>query len=130
MPSQIDFNEVIRRAVSDEVQRVMTPYMDVLERLANAFGGAAPARKAAPAARAAAAPAVRARRGPGRPRRAGGGGGKGDASKFSVGQAVRYKQGRGEFTATVVATDPGTNMVTVKREKDGKEVQRPAAKVY
>jgi hypothetical protein len=128
--AQIDLNDVIKRAVSDEVNRVMSPYTDVLRRLASAFGTGLPQPAAGRGPGRGAGAAKKARRSAGRPRKNTVKVGKGDASKFEVGQGVRYKQGRGEFTATVVARDTETHMLTVRREKDGKEVQRPASKVY
>ena len=51
--------------------------------------------------------------------------GRGDASKFKDGQAVRYKQGRGEFEAKVVKIDADSNTVTIQRAKDGKKTMNP-----
>lgn len=127
--AQFDLNDVIRAAVSDEINRVLGPHLDTLNRLSAAFGGTT-INRAAPA-----------RRGPGRPpaaagrrragrRRAARAGGRGDASKFSTGQTVRYKQGRGEFEAKVIAINTEDNTLTLERLSDGKRVDRPAAKVY
>lgn len=131
--AQINLNDAIRQAVEEEVARVLGPQLDAFRKLADAFSAfGAPGRRgpAAAPARAGRPPAAAARRrGPGRPRKAGGGG-KGDASKFQVGQAVRYKQGRGEFSSTVVSVDAAAGMLTLKRDKDGKQIHRPAAKVY
>ncbi|NOJ80414.1 PspA [Myxococcus xanthus] len=48
---------------------------------------------------------------------------------FEVGQEVRYKQGRGAFTAKVKAVDEKAKTVTVERVSDGKQVMRPFDKV-
>jgi len=118
----IDFNDAVRAAVADEVERVLGPHLDVLRRLSSAFGTGGDSRE---------------RRGPtavprrrGRPGRRAQAGGRGDASKFKEGQKVRFKQGRGQFEATVTAIDGNTNTLTLKRDKDGKRVERPASKVY
>lgn len=123
--ANVDMNEVVRQMVADEVEKVLGPYRATIERLGNAFGmSAAPARARRGPGGPAAAP--RAARGAGRaPRIA-----PGDASKFKEGQSVKYKQGRGEFVASVEKVDTEGNMLTLKREKDGKKVQRPAGKVY
>jgi hypothetical protein len=118
----IDFNDAVRAAVADEIDRVLGPHMETLKRLSNAFGTGPDGRE-----RRAAGPGPRRR---GRPARRGAIGGRGDASKFKEGQKVRFKQGRGEFDATVTAIDGSTNTLTLKRDKDGKRVERPASKVY
>jgi sRNA-binding protein len=124
--AKFDMEAVIRTMVAEEVERSLEPYRDLLAGMAKLAGGEAPRRRPGrPAAvRAEAAPA--ARRGPGRPRKSAGT----DASKFTVGQAVRYKQGRGEFDASIVRIDPETNVVTLERSKDKKQVERPADKIY
>ncbi|WP_141594378.1 PspA [Myxococcus sp. AB056] len=48
---------------------------------------------------------------------------------FAVGQEVRYRQGRGAFTAKVKAVDENAKTVTVGRVSDGKSVVRPFDKV-
>ncbi|HEY3446754.1 MAG TPA: hypothetical protein VGK67_10340 [Myxococcales bacterium] len=119
--AKVDLNTAIRNLVAVEVERTLEPYRQLLERLEQFVGGAP------------------ARRGPGRPPKAGGRGrpgrkaakaGTGDASKFKVGQAVKYRQGRGEFEATVAAVDTEKNLVSLERSKDGKKVDRPASKIY
>ncbi|MGC4115864.1 MAG: hypothetical protein QM765_14970 [Myxococcales bacterium] len=114
-----DRNTAIRNLVAVEVERTLEPYRELLER-AEQFVSGAPARH-----------------GPGRPPKAAGRArparraakGSGDASKFKVGQAVKYRQGRGEFEATVAEVDAEKNLVTVERSKDGKKVVRPASKI-
>jgi hypothetical protein len=118
----IDFNDAVRSAVADEVERVLGPHLDVLRRLSSAFGSGGDGR-----VRRSATAAPRRRGRPGRRPQIGG---RGDASKFKEGQKVRFKQGRGEFDATVAAIDGNTNTLTLKRDKDGKRVERPASKVY
>lgn len=56
--------------------------------------------------------------------------GRGEAGSFRAGQAVKYRQGRGEFEATVVVFDSDKGTVSLKRNKDGKKVVRPISKVY
>ena len=106
MPANLE--AAIRAIVSEEVSRALAPYQSALKALATLSGG---------------------RRGPGRPKGSRNHA-KGDASKFSVGHAVRYKQGRGEFEAKVVRVDVEANSVTVERVKDGKKVTRPAGLIY
>ena len=123
-----DLNAVLAALVADQVNVTLAPYNDLIARM-NAFLGIAPS----------------ARRGPGRPPKtenvvAGARRGglrsapraKGDpklAAKFSEGQAVKYRQGRGTFEAKVIAIDTTAGTVTVERDSDGKKVRRPAAKL-
>lgn len=51
------------------------------------------------------------------------------AKNFSVGQKVRYRQGRGEFEATVEEVNQNRGELVLKRVTDGKIVERPASKV-
>lgn len=51
------------------------------------------------------------------------------AGRFSVGQEVRYRQGRGVFNATVYEINSNTGVIVLKRNQDGKIVERPASKV-
>jgi hypothetical protein len=102
-----DVNAAFRAVVANEVARALAPYRGALDALSRLAGSP--------------------RRTPGRPPGSVSGG---DASKFSAGQAVRYKQGRGEFAAKVVSIDTAKHRVTIAREKDGKKVTRPADKVY
>jgi sRNA-binding protein len=118
-----DLNEAVRQIVLQEIDSALEPYKRTLQALATLSG-------------------VRA--GPGRPpgsknvrrgrrvqaKRRSSGRAVGDASKFSVGQGVRYKQGRGEFDAKILKIDQDANRVTVERSNDGKKVVRPADKVY
>jgi hypothetical protein len=121
MPS-IDINNAIRSAVAQEVNRVLGPHMDTLERLSEALGASAPRR-----ARSVSAPAGRMRGT--RRMTATGLGGSVEATRFQEGQRVIYRQGRGAFEATVTQIHAATNKLTLKREKDGKKVERPAEKV-
>ncbi|WP_426747385.1 PspA [Myxococcus faecalis] len=50
-------------------------------------------------------------------------------ASFSVGQEVRYKQGRGAFTAKVKAVDEKAKTVTLERVSDSRKVVRPFDKV-
>ncbi|NOJ81595.1 PspA [Myxococcus xanthus] len=51
------------------------------------------------------------------------------STPFKQGQEVRYKQGRGTFPAVVKAIDVDAGTVTLERQSDGKQVERPYAKV-
>ncbi|NVJ27611.1 PspA [Myxococcus sp. AM011] len=48
---------------------------------------------------------------------------------YVAGQEVRYRQGRGTFSAKVKAVDEKARTVTLERLSDGKKVERPFAKV-
>lgn len=48
---------------------------------------------------------------------------------FTEGQRVVYKQGRGSFDAKIVSVDHAAGTVKLQREKDGKQVTRPARKI-
>ncbi|NNC19524.1 PspA [Corallococcus exiguus] len=48
---------------------------------------------------------------------------------YELGQEVRYKQGRGSFSAKVKSIDAKAKTVTVERVSDGKQVVRPFDKV-
>ena len=127
-----DFNSMIASLVSSEVERLLAPYRNILERFSS-FVGAAPARRGPGRPRKNAAKATRRGR-PARAARRARRGSKGKsltrlAKKFSAGQAVKYRQGTGTFDAKVVAIDTASGMVTVARIKDGKKVRRPATKV-
>jgi len=95
---------------------------------ASPVGGAEPkpanARKTAKAGKAAKAPkaAKAGRRGKAKA-------GKAAKIDFAEGQRVVYRQGRGSFDAKVVGIDHDAGTLRLQREKDGKEVTRPAAKV-
>jgi hypothetical protein len=132
MPT-LDLNDAVRSLVADEVDAALAPYRSTLQALATLAGGGAvrrgPGRPPGSRNKGAGRPA-KARRGRPPKRAARSAGGGGDASKFSNGQAVRYKQGRGEFAAKVVKIDANNNRVTIERDHDGKKVVRPADKVY
>lgn len=51
------------------------------------------------------------------------------STSFVEGQEVRYKQGRGAFTAKVTAVDAEAKTVTLARVSDGRRVVRPFDKV-
>ncbi|MCY0998338.1 PspA [Myxococcus sp. MISCRS1] len=48
---------------------------------------------------------------------------------YAEGQEVRYKQGRGSFSAKVTAVDKEARTVTLARVSDGRKVVRPFDKV-
>jgi sRNA-binding protein len=126
-------NDAVRSLVAEEVESALEPYRSTLQALATLTGGGAvrrgPGRPPWSRNRGAGRPA-KARRGRPAKRATRSATGGGDASKFSNGQAVRYKQGRGEFAAKVVKIDSDHNRVTIERDHDGKKVVRPADKVY
>jgi hypothetical protein len=113
-----DFTAVIQGLIAEELARRLFPYQRLLARLDQL-------RVAIPA-----------RRGPGRPSGA-------ELNKiqslfpprnpaalaFAPGEIVSYRQGRGEFRARVVRTDP-QGRVVIERQADGKRVTRPAAKLF
>ncbi len=124
----VDLADAIRAIVSDEVNQAIAPYRKTLDALAAIGGGVRRGPGRPPGSKSKRArPAARRRGRPPGARKAAGGG---DASKFSAGQAVRYKQGRGEFEAKVVKIDTASNRVTIERAMDGKKVVRPADKLY
>jgi len=125
--SNVDLNASIRGLVSGEVEKILLPYRQILERMAQ-FMGEKPAKRGPgrPPKAAVAAGGKKHRRKGRKARKAG----KGDVSKFREGQTVHYKQGRGEFEASVVAIDLAAGSLLLERAKDGKKVNRPAAKVY
>src|SRR5690606_38481619 len=115
------------------VEKALSPYLDVLDRVSR-FLGETPVRRGAgrprstAAAGTAAAPKRRTRRGR---RRAGAAAAdKGDVSQFTEGQQVKYRQGRGEFEATIAQIDRENSVLILERKGDKKRVQRPPAKVY
>jgi len=123
----VDLNAAIAALVAAEVKAILDPYMSTLDRVA-AFVGGQPAR-----------------RGPGRPRKSAGlkakpsrrrarRGSKAKRAarllkKFSEGQKVTYKQGKGTFEAKVTAINVEAGTLKLERSKDGKRVTRPVAKV-
>ena len=131
--AQTDLHESLRQIVSEQLQDALAPHQALLEQIAAflGIGGATGSRttrvaRAVPAARTARATATRARRGStgrGRGRAA-----STSSASFKEGQEVRYRQGRGEFEATVIKIDE--DAVTVERKTDGKKVTRPADKLY
>jgi hypothetical protein len=54
--------------------------------------------------------------------------GAGPAPEFTVGQAVRYRQGRGQFAAKVLSIS-ADGWLEVERVADGKRVSRPPQKL-
>ena len=136
MPNTVDLNSAIRGIVATEVAAVIAPYQTILARMASFMGSAAPAtatvrrgpgrpRKSAAPVAAAAKPARRKQRRRGSVAKAG----AKAAAKFTEGQRVIYKQGRGAFEAKVLSVDIAKGKVTLERVSDGKKVKRPAAKV-
>lgn len=105
--------------VAQGVAKALSPYRDAIIALADLVRSAAPdAVEKRPAAR---------KRSDAEPRVV-----KGAveaAKNFSVGLEVTYRQGRGSFIATVQAIQSETGTLVLKRNQDGKIVERPASKV-
>ncbi|QQR43430.1 PspA [Myxococcus xanthus] len=149
--TQNEMKSTIQAAVAEEVRKAMGRQLELLEQIAR-FLGIEPDRAPAASApkrtstvpvrkwvRQQAAPRPT-RAGPapqksrGRPRAAGRTATAAapihDASAaYAEGQEVRYKQGRGTFSAKVKAVDAKAKSVTVERVSDGKQVVRPIDKV-
>ena len=130
MSNQPAFTNAIRAIVVEEVKEALGPYHDMLADLSR-FVGSGPA-SAGPTGRVKAAAPGRV----GRTRlaatsaRSGRYAGQAElASKFSEGEKVQYRQGRGVFDARVVGIDATKGVVTLERMSDKKNVVRPAAKV-
>ncbi len=130
MSNQAAFANAIRAIVAKEVEDALVPYREMLADLTKFVGGEL-ASEGSGRTLGAAAPARmrRARRAP----TSGASGRYADqaelASKFSEGQKVQYRQGRGTFAARVVGIDAKKGVVTLERMSDKKNVVRPAAKV-
>jgi len=122
-------DSAISAIVTEEVAAALAPYRPTLDRMASLLaplGGKSKQAQATPSKRQSSSPGRKSRA-----RRVKGGAKKAlrIAKTLAVGQAVSYKQGRGDFAATIVAIDPSTGDVLLKRDRDGKEVIRPAFKI-
>jgi sRNA-binding protein len=119
MPTR-EIEAALRRLVTEGVRDALEPYKKVLKGLAASLDRASrrtPGRQPK---------AVRSRSLPRRhPRSA-----LKAADALKVGQAVRYRQGRGSFEATIIDIDEATGLVRLERAKDGKKVERPSHKLY
>ncbi|HTP30287.1 MAG TPA: hypothetical protein VMK12_32105 [Anaeromyxobacteraceae bacterium] len=118
----MNLDVAIRELVVAEIERALDPYRDMFGRLGRFLG----------TQKAAAALEPRSLRRPGRRggrRSAGLANGKGEVSAFTLGQKVRYRQGRGAFEALVTKIDPAGNALTLQRISDSKIVVRPPSKV-
>jgi hypothetical protein len=127
--ANMDLGGLISELVEQRVHSILGPHMEALERISSFLGMAHRRSPGRPAG------SRTAKRGPGRTGRTGRPSrsarrGGGDVAKFEEGQKVRYRQGKGEFEATVLRTDAKAGTVTVQRNKDGKRVTRPADKIY
>jgi sRNA-binding protein len=125
MSSNPAFAEAIRTVVAKEVLSALAPYREALASLVEFTGGslAATSGKSRVSSSEPAAAPIQRRRG----RKA-----RSSAelvAQFTEGQKVQYRQGRGTFDAKVIEIDPEKGMLRLEREKDSKEVVRPAAKV-
>lgn len=127
MSNKPAFAEAIRILVAKEVHEALAPYREALASLVE-FAGGNPA--GAPAGSpAGAAPQRRGRRpAPSAGPRASAASAE-VVGRFSEGQRVQYRQGRGTFDAKVVAVDGKKGLLTLEREGDQKKVIRPASKV-
>jgi len=128
MPRIPDLEVAIRAVVAEELAAALAPHKALLGKVSKFLvkaGGRGPGRppKAVAAKAKAKKPARRARRGSKAKAAAHA------AAKFKAGQKVFYKQGRGTFEAKVVRVDAAKGLITVQRNKDGKRVARPAAKL-
>ncbi|MBU8900707.1 PspA [Corallococcus sp. M34] len=143
---QNDMMGAIRAVVADEVAKTLGRQVELLEQIARYLGVAPSRAPAAAAAKRASPPVASKREGAkvlaaktkspapkrrGRPRKviAEAASQESAASPFKAGQEVRYKQGRGSFTAHVTSIDEKAGTVTLARDSDGKQVARPFAKV-
>lgn len=140
---QNDMMSAIRAVVAEEVGKTLGRQVELLEQIAQYLGVPTASRvEVVPAPRRASPASARRRQENakpasekrGRPRAAA----KDTASAneteaspapFKQGQEVRYKQGRGTFPAVVKAIDTKAGTVTLERQSDGKQVERPYAKV-
>lgn len=107
--------------VNAKAVAVLTPYRDAILALAEMV------RNAAPDSQKKHQTTPKAKRAPAEPRVVEGA--VEAAAGFAIGQKVRYRQGRGEFEATVEVNDKNTGELVLKRLSDGKIVRRPATKV-
>ncbi len=121
MSNKPAFAEAIRILVAKEVHEALAPYREALASLVEFAGG-----KASSAEVVTVAPQRRGRR-PAASR--GAAASVETVGKFSEGQRVQYRQGRGTFDAKVVAIDSKKGLLTLERESDQKKVIRPASKV-
>lgn len=115
----MEIKEQFEALVKEGVVEALSPYRDAILAMAELVRSAAPAAtEKRPAARKKEAAEPRVVKG------------AVEASKqFSVGQKVRYRQGRGEFEATVEVNDQNAGELVLNRVSDGKIVRRPATKV-
>jgi hypothetical protein len=126
MPRIPDLEVAIRAVVAEELAAALAPHKALLGKVSKFLvkaGGRGPGRPPKAVAAKAKKPARRARRGSKTKAAASA------AAKFKAGQKVFYKQGRGTFEAKVVRVDAAKGLITVQRNKDGKRVARPAAKL-
>lgn len=125
--AKLDMSAVIRAIVAEEVKAQLAPYADVLVDLQKLVGNDIPRRGPG---RPAAARAERPRRAPRADKALVSEAAKAEVKRYQEGQLVRYKQGRGEFEATIIGIDLEMGMLKLERTSDKKQVARPADKVY
>lgn len=107
----MSFDKHIQRLIQETVQRVLSPHLEALHRLSVFLGDGRPMRVSKKLPRR----NVMAK--------------KVATNSFNYGDVVKYRAGRGEYSAMVLGTSPDGRL-KLEREKDGKRVLRPAAKVY
>lgn len=124
--AKMDMSAVIRAIVAEEVKAQLAPYADVLGDLQRLVGTEMPRRgPGRPTAR-----AEKPRRAPRADKAMVSEAAKAAVGRYQDGQLVRYKQGRGEFEATIVGIDSEMGLLKLERTSDKKQVARPADKVY
>lgn len=119
------FAEAIRTVVAKEVHSALAPYREALASLVAFTGGSAVATSGKISASRSEPAAAPVHRRSGRRARSS----AELVAQFTEGQKVQYRQGRGTFDAKVIEIDPEKGMLRLERERDSKEVVRPAAKV-
>jgi len=122
MPNNQGFADAIRAVVAQEVNAALAPYREALANLAEFTG--APVSAPGPSPRSASFGEA--------PRRRRGRAVKSSpevAMKFTEGQKVQYRQGRGTFDAKVIEIDTEKGVLKLERDGDSKKVYRPASKV-
>ncbi len=130
MSNKPAFAAAIRAVVAKEVEDALGPYREMLADLSKFVGGDLASAGSRGTFEAAAPARIRRTRSAGTSAGSGRYAAQGElASKFSEGQKVQYRQGRGIFDARVVGIDAKKGVVTLERMSDQKKVVRPAAKV-
>jgi hypothetical protein len=117
-----DVQSAICVIVAEEVAHVLEPYRSVMNRMLSFFGSGSQLATHESEKTVATQTRIRRRRGSKTklsPR----------IDRFTKGQKVTYKQGRGVFEAKVVSIDTENGVLNLERSSDRKRVDRPADKV-